>query len=77
MLGRAEDRSWADAGDIGLMIAVSKLSDDERQVIVRHYLLDHPVAVVAAQLEIPEGTVKSRLARARGRLAEMLETDKT
>jgi RNA polymerase sigma-70 factor, ECF subfamily len=71
-LGRGEDRSGPDAGNIGLMIAVSKLADDERQVIVPHYLLDQPVALVAARLGIPEGTVKSRLARARARLAEML-----
>jgi RNA polymerase sigma-70 factor (ECF subfamily) len=74
-IGHGEDRSGPDAGNIGLMIAVSKLSEDERQVIVRHYLLDQPVAVVAVQLGIPEGTVKSRLARARARLAEMLGAD--
>jgi RNA polymerase sigma-70 factor (ECF subfamily) len=73
-LGSGEDRPGPDAGNMGLMIAVSKLADDERQVIVRHYLLDQPVAAVAAQLGIPEGTVKSRLGRARGRLAEMLGT---
>jgi RNA polymerase sigma-70 factor (ECF subfamily) len=56
---------------------VSRLAEDEQEVIVRHYLLDQPIAVVSAQLGIPEGTVKSRLARARGRLAEMLGTGDT
>ena len=74
-LGRGEVQSGPEAGNTELMIAVSRLGDDERQVIVRHYLLDQPVAVVAAQLGIPEGTVKSRLARGRARLAEMLTAD--
>ena len=74
-LGRGEVQSGPEAGNTELMIAVSRLGDDERQVIVRHHLLDQPVAVVAAQLGIPEGTVKSRLARARARLAEMLSAD--
>jgi RNA polymerase sigma-70 factor (ECF subfamily) len=75
-LRRTEERSGPDTDNIGLMIAVSRLSDDERQVIVRHHLLDQPVAVVATQLGIPEGTVKSRLARGRAQLAEMLRVDK-
>jgi RNA polymerase sigma-70 factor (ECF subfamily) len=38
-------------------------------VIVLHYLLDLPVDQVAAELGVPVGTVKSRLARARAALA--------
>ena len=76
-LRRGEAQSGPDAENIGLMMAVSRLGEDEREVIVRHYLLDQPVAVVAAQLGIPEGTVKSRLARARAQLAEMLANRRT
>jgi RNA polymerase sigma-70 factor (ECF subfamily) len=72
-LRRGETQSGTDPENVGLMIAISRLGEDERQVIVRHYLLDQPVAVVAAQLGVPEGTVKSRLARARAQLAEKLE----
>jgi len=42
-------------------------------VVVLHYLADLPVADIAAQLGIPQGTVKSRLARARDRLAGLLD----
>jgi len=69
---RTEPTTGPDAENVGVMIAVSRLNKDERDVIVLHYLLDHPVSAVAAQLRIPEGTVKSRLARAPLRLAELL-----
>jgi RNA polymerase sigma-70 factor, ECF subfamily len=72
---RREDDSGPDAGNIALMIAISRLPADEREVVVRHHLLDLPVAEVAARLGLPEGTVKSRLARARGRLAEGLRSN--
>jgi RNA polymerase sigma-70 factor (ECF subfamily) len=42
-------------------------------VVVLHYLADLPVADIAAQLGIPQGTVKSRLSRARDRLAGLLD----
>lgn len=38
-----------------------------------HYLLDLPVEQVARELRVPLGTVKSRLARARGALARQLD----
>ena len=38
-----------------------------------HHLADLGVAEIAAELGIPEGTVKSRLSRARARLAELLD----
>jgi RNA polymerase sigma-70 factor, ECF subfamily len=72
---RREDRSDPDHGNVALMIAISRLPADEREVLVRHHLLDLPVTAVAFQLGLPEGTVKSRLARARSRLAESLVTN--
>ena len=66
---RREEQTGPDAGNIALMIAISRLPGVEREVLVRHHLLDLPVAEVASQLNIPVGTVKSRLARARTRLA--------
>jgi RNA polymerase sigma-70 factor (ECF subfamily) len=44
----------------------------QRKVVVLHYLLDLPVDLVAAELAVPVGTVKSRLARARAALAARL-----
>jgi RNA polymerase sigma-70 factor, ECF subfamily len=52
--------------------ALRALPRDQRAVVVLHHLLDLPVDRVAAELEVPVGTVKSRLARARRALAASL-----
>lgn len=41
--------------------ALAGLSSDHRAVVVRAYYLGQTVAQIASELEIPEGTVKSRL----------------
>src|SRR5262245_9461211 len=55
--------------------AIRRLGPEHRTVVVLHYLADLPVDEVAAVLEIPVGTVKSRLSRARAALAERLRTE--
>lgn len=52
--------------------AVRALPERQRAVVALHYLDDRPVAEVAATLDIPEGTVKSSLARARRTLERTL-----
>jgi hypothetical protein len=47
-----------------------------RQVLALHYLADLPVEEIARDLALPVGTVKSRLARARQRLAAQLTDGK-
>jgi RNA polymerase sigma-70 factor (ECF subfamily) len=42
-------------------------------VVVLHYLADLPLSQIAQELRVPVGTVKARLARARGVLAARLE----
>ena len=41
--------------------ALSRLSQDHREVIVRSYYGGHSTQQIAAELDIPEGTVKSRM----------------
>ena len=51
-----------------LLRAVGELRDDDRLVIAYRYFLDLSEAEMAAALGVARGTVKSRLARALGRL---------
>ncbi len=57
---------------VALVAALAQLEPDQRRVVVLHHLADLPTAEIAAELGIPQGTVKSRLARARTRLADLL-----
>jgi RNA polymerase sigma factor (sigma-70 family) len=52
--------------------AFARLSVDDRAVLVLHHLQERPVAEIAAVLGSPEGTIKSRLHRARAALESAL-----
>jgi RNA polymerase sigma-70 factor (ECF subfamily) len=55
-------------------VALSRMPLTEREVIVLHYLADLPVDVIARERGLPAGTVKTRLAAGRRRLARELTT---
>jgi RNA polymerase sigma-70 factor, ECF subfamily len=57
---------------LALAQALQALTVAHRQVVVLYYLADLPVEQVAHELGVPVGTVKARLARARGALATRL-----
>lgn len=63
-----EPMRWAD-----LERAVDRLGEAEREVVVLFYLDEMSLTDVAGVLDVPEGTVKSRLHRARRQLRELLE----
>ena len=56
-----------------LMEAVSKLSPAFKEVILLHYYQGFGIAEIAAMLNLPEGTISSRLSRARKKLEIMLK----
>jgi RNA polymerase sigma factor (sigma-70 family) len=58
---------------VAIVNALEEVDPDQREAVVLHYLADLTVADIAAQLGVPEGTVKSRLSRARDRLADLLD----
>ncbi len=53
--------------------ALARLPDEFRLPVVLRDLGGHDYAEIAAILDIPAGTVRSRIARGRGRLAELLD----
>ena len=55
--------------------ALATLPVDQRAILVLHHLEGHRLADLAAILEIPEGTAKSRLFAARRALAAAIERD--
>jgi RNA polymerase sigma-70 factor, ECF subfamily len=57
---------------VALVAALARLPERQRRAIVLRYLADLPVSVIAEELGVAEGTVKSWLHRARTTLAEQL-----
>ena len=83
-LRAAEDRRPGDAAPspesailagetrAALLAAVNGLRDDDREIIAARYFLELSEAETAETLDLPRGTVKSRLSRALGRLRQEL-----
>lgn len=57
---------------VAIVNALAQLPFDLRLVVTLHHIADQPVADIARELGIPEGTVKTRLARGRAQLAPLL-----
>lgn len=68
--GRAVDADVADR--LLLDAALAQLPDDFRAAVVLRDLCQLDYAEIAEVLEIPAGTVRSRIARGRGHLADLL-----
>ncbi|NVJ96720.1 MAG: sigma-70 family RNA polymerase sigma factor [Alphaproteobacteria bacterium] len=62
---------WATQGQI--IALISKLPTEEQQAIYLFYLEELKVDEIATVMDVPAGTIKSRLNRARGRLRTLLE----
>jgi len=58
---------------VAVVRALAELDADQRMVVVLRYLADLATAEIAHELDVPEGTVKSRLSRGRERLAGLLD----
>lgn len=59
--------------DPAIARALAQLTLDQREVVVLRYHLDWAIDEIAEAIDIPAGTVKSRLHRALQRLETMLE----
>ena len=77
---RAPDRAVGHSGvapavdeaHVALVAALRQLPEAQRQALVLHHIADLPVQQVAAEVGVPEGTIKARLSRGRASLAELL-----
>ncbi len=61
------------AGDLELAQCIGRLSEIQRQVITLFYLEEKCIDEAARMLDLPDGTVKSHLHRARLALAAMMK----
>ena len=73
--GVAQDANAPTGDRIDVHRALQQLPLGQRQVVVLHHLCEMPVDDVAKALDIPVGTVKSRLSRARDALAPLLREE--
>jgi len=73
--GEGRPEAPADAHLARVRDGLAELEVDQRALLRRHYLEGRPVAEIAADLKVPEGTVKSRLSNARKQLRRKLEED--
>ena len=65
----------AGAEHVDLVRALGRLPLAQREVLVLHYVAALEVDRIAAELQVPAGTVKSRLARGRAALAQELQPE--
>jgi RNA polymerase sigma-70 factor, ECF subfamily len=76
--GDAEDRaapSRADKPGIELMAALAQLPPEQRAVVVLRYLLEYTPGEIGRMLELPRGTINSRLRRGLDRLRDLIEVE--
>jgi RNA polymerase sigma-70 factor (ECF subfamily) len=59
-----------------LMEALAQLPIEQRAAVVLRYLLDYTPGEVAKMLDLPRGTVNSRLRRALDKLGDLLEVER-
>ncbi len=61
-----------DESHVALVAALKRLPEAQRRALVLHHIADLPVHQVAAEVGVPEGTIKARLSRGRAALAVLL-----
>lgn len=69
-LGSYEDSSNS---RLDINTALQALSDIERSIVTLYYLQDIPIKKIMEITDLPEGTIKSHLSRARGKMAQILK----
>ena len=73
---RPEDMLIQKQSDINLFDIVQSLNEKHRLPVILRYYHNCPVAEIAQILDIPEGTVHSRLNTARKKMKDQIESEK-
>jgi RNA polymerase sigma-70 factor (ECF subfamily) len=68
---REEPRAWSDP----VLAALGTLAPEQRAVVVLRHLLEYTPGEIAGMLEVPRGTVNSRLRRGLDALRPLLEDE--
>jgi RNA polymerase sigma-70 factor (ECF subfamily) len=68
---RAEPHAWSDP----VLAALATLAPEQRAVVVLRHLLEYTPGEIAGMLEVPRGTVNSRLRRGLDALRPLLEDE--
>jgi RNA polymerase sigma-70 factor, ECF subfamily len=71
-VGAAAQVPAVDESHVALVAALKKLPEAQRQALVLHHIADLPIHQIAAEIGVPEGTIKARLSRGRTALAALL-----
>ncbi len=71
-VGRPTVSPGVDESHVALVAALRQLPEAQRHALVLHHIADLPVHAVAAEVGVPEGTIKARLSRGRAALAALL-----
>lgn len=74
-LGTATEAAAPSESHVALVAALKQLPEAQRQALVLHHIADLSVHDVAAEVGVPEGTIKARLSRGRAALAALLTDD--
>jgi RNA polymerase sigma-70 factor (ECF subfamily) len=76
-IARLGDVSTADADAIDASMtvqeAMTRLSDNERVAVTLFYIEDQPLKQVAKIMQLPEGSVKSLIHRAKGKMRQFID----
>ena len=75
--GRPAESPEPSPDAVTLQDALLRLPTDQRVVVLLHHVADLAVEDIARELEIPLGTVKSRLSRGRATLKALLGEEVT
>jgi RNA polymerase sigma-70 factor (ECF subfamily) len=78
---RAVRVGWESVGSVDDALdarqLLAQLPRRQREIVVLYYFLDQSIETIASELQVPEGTIKVTLHRARAALAEQRKAEST